>query len=39
MSDSLIMQLTGHRTERMLRVYGRPQAQQNAILAYRRALG
>lgn len=39
MSDSLIMQLTGHRTERMIRVYGRPAAQQNAILAYRRAVG
>ncbi len=37
MPDTLIMELTGHRTQVMLRLYGRGAARENAILAYRRA--
>lgn len=38
-SDTLIMELTGHRSVTMIRVYGRERAGQNAIAAYRRLVG
>lgn len=39
MPDSLIMQITGHRSTSMIVKYGKRAASENAILAYRKALG
>jgi site-specific recombinase XerD len=38
MSDTMIMKLTGHKTIAMISRYGAPNAQENALLAYRRAV-
>lgn len=39
MPESLIMEMTGHRSPEMVARYGKPRAQENAIAAYREKLG
>lgn len=39
MPDTLLMRLTGHKSTAMISRYGKRVANDNAILAYRRAMG